>query len=87
MNIHAERNLIKQLHQYVDAEYIYLNNKSQVRIDSFEHSYMYVLDTNSLFRYETKDDHLIELLQLDHVISEKQIIEVFQQVPARKKNL
>ena len=87
LNIHAERNLIKQLHQYVDAEYIYLNNKSQVRIDSFEHSYMYVLDTNSLFRYETKDDHLIELLQLDHVISEKQIIEVFQQVPARKKNL
>lgn len=84
LNIHIERNLSQQLHQYIDAEYIFLDNKRCVKLDHFEHSFMYVLDTTSLFRYETKDDSLTELIQLDCITSESQIIEVLQQTSKEK---
>ncbi len=80
LNINVERNLTKQLRQYVGAEYILLGSGLKTRIDSFEHTYMYVIDTNSLYCYEAENDCLIELIQLDKVVAVKQITDILSNV-------
>lgn len=76
LNVNIERNLTEQLRQYVAAEYLFLSSGSHKRLDDFERAYMYVIDTNSFFRYEPQNDCLIELIQLDHVMSVEQIAEI-----------
>lgn len=79
LNIHTERNLSNQLRRYVGAEYLFLDNGMHTKLDNFERSYMYVIDTNSLFQYDATKDFLIELIRLDDVISAHQIVELLRQ--------
>ena len=69
LNIHLERNLHGQLMQYVDADYLFLDNGATRRIVDFERSFMYVIDTNGFYRYDTIADTLTELIRLDDVIT------------------
>ena len=76
LNVNIERNLTEQLRHYVGTEHLFLDSGSHKKLDDFERAYMNVIDTNSFFRYDPKDDCLIELIQLDHVISVEQIAEI-----------
>lgn len=66
LNISIERDLCGQLNQYVSADYLYLLNHEKPLYD-FERANMYVIDTNSLYKYDTKSQVLQELLRLDEV--------------------
>lgn len=76
LNIHTEKNLIKQLQQYVNAECIILKQgKSKIvyEITEFEKTYMYVIDTCGLYRYEVASNRLIKIADLDEITNIEQI--------------
>ena len=67
LNIQLEKNLRAQLKQYINAEYLYLTKNSTEQITDFERNFMYVIDTEALYRYDSLTDSLTELIQLDNV--------------------
>ena len=75
LNIHLENNLHGQLQQYVQADYLYLDQAATKRVDDFERSFMYVIDTEALYLYETATNALTELINLDNVHSIDDIVQ------------
>ena len=69
LNVFLERNLNGQLKQYVNADYLYLKKGEAVPIFDFERRFMYVIDTNAFYRYDTEADVIHELIKLDDVHS------------------
>ena len=67
LNIHLERNLNGQLRQYVCADYLFLDKGATRKVAEFERDFMYVIDTNAFYRYDTVADTLTELIRLDDV--------------------
>lgn len=67
LNIHLERNLTGQLRQYVCADYLFLDKGATRKIIEFERDFMYVIDTNAFYRYDTVENTLTELVRLDDV--------------------
>ena len=67
LNVQLERNLSGQLRQYVHSDYLFLDQKLTKRISDFEREYMYVIDTEAFYRYNTAADTLTKLIQLDAV--------------------
>lgn len=67
LNIQLERDLRGQLKQYVNADYLYLDKDSTRKIIDFERNYMYVIDTNAFYRYDSVSDKVAELIRLDDV--------------------
>lgn len=75
LNIRLERDLVGQLKQYTDADYLYLNKQETRRIEDFERNFMYVIDTYGLYRYDRQQDELKMLIDLDEV---KKIEDILQ---------
>ena len=69
LNIHIERDLIHQLKQYVNSDYLWLNNNPEQKTSQYERRYMYVIDTNAFYRFDAKQNVLRELIRLDDVHS------------------
>jgi len=69
LNILLEKNLHRQLKQYVNADNLYLNKNDPASIKEFERRFMYVIDTNAFYRYDTLSDELHKLIALDDVHS------------------
>lgn len=67
LNVHLEKDLHGQLKQYVNADYLYLDKEATEKIDDFERRFMYVIDTEALYCYDTLADTLTELVKLDDV--------------------
>ena len=74
LNIHLERNLPDQLKQYVQADYLFLDKDKTKRVSDFERNFMYVIDTEALYRYDTATDSLTTLVCMDDVHSNENII-------------
>lgn len=73
LNTKIEKNLSRQLQQYIRAERIFLKQGEPKAITDFEKAYIYVIDTDAFFRYEAETDCLIELVKLDALTSVDQI--------------
>lgn len=69
LNIHMEKDLPSQLTQYTGADYLLLNKQAGTKITDFERNYMYVIDTDALYRFDTVTSCLIELIRLNDVHS------------------
>lgn len=67
LNVSIERDLHRQLNQYVNADCINLNKKQDTVIYEFERNYMYVIDTNMFYIYDVNKQLLQELLLIDNV--------------------
>ncbi|MBQ8163187.1 MAG: hypothetical protein IJZ93_02310 [Clostridia bacterium] len=65
LNINLEKNLIEQLKQYINAEYVYLTNEKNCKIYDFEKEYIFVIDTLAIYKYSVKSNQLTKLLSLD----------------------
>ena len=78
LNVQLERNLHQQLKQYVNADYLYLDKACSKKVEDFERRYMYVIDTEALYRYDTVSDNLQYLLSLDDVNSIDDVIAVLK---------
>lgn len=77
LNILLEKDLISQLHQYIDAEYIYLSNEHDIKTTDFERNYMYVIDVFSFYKFTPQNNQLIKLFDLDEINSNEDIISKF----------
>lgn len=66
LNVLLEQDLKGQLRQYIGADYLYLDKEAK-KIDDFERSFMYVIDTEAFYRYDVTSDTLVELIRLDDV--------------------
>lgn len=75
LNVHLEKDLLGQLKQYVNADYLYLKKDKKETVSDFERSFMYVIDTNAFYKYDTGTDTIQKLIDLDNVHS----IEDFRQ--------
>ena len=67
LNVQLEKNLCGQLKQYVNADYLYIDKDATEKITDFERKFMYVIDTEALYRYDTETDTLSKLVILDDV--------------------
>lgn len=67
LNIWLERDLVGQLKQYLDADYLYLTKQETKRITDFERDYIYVIDTCGFYRYDRALDDVTMLINLDDV--------------------
>lgn len=73
LNVQLEKDLYGQLQQYICADYLYLDKDATKRVDSFERKFMYVIDTEALYRYDADSNALVELVRLDDVHDIKDI--------------
>ena len=78
LNVQLERNLSGQLQQYVHANYLFLDQKLTRKVSDFEREYMYVIDTDAFYRYDTAADTLTELIRLDDVHNIRDIEQFLQ---------
>ena len=74
LNIALESDLISQLNQYINADYIYLSSESNSVITDFEKQYMFVIDVYSVYKYIVKSGKLIKMFDLDEVKNKDDII-------------
>ena len=65
INIYLQPNLINQLKQYTNSDYLYLDNNSTSKIIDYERNYIFVIDTECLYVYEVNNNKLIKLIDLD----------------------
>lgn len=73
LNIHIEKNLIEQLNQYINADYIYLTNLLDRELRDFERDYMYVIDVFGLYKYIPKLRQLKVVTLLDDIKTKEDI--------------
>ncbi len=73
LNILLEKDIKKQLNKYINAEYIYLTNKSNSRINNFERDFMFVIDMFSLYKYMPRTNELVSVFNLDEINTIKDI--------------
>ena len=74
LNIALESDLVSQLNQYINADYIYLSSESNSVITDFEKQYMFVIDVYSVYKYIVKSGKLIKMFDLDEVKNKDDII-------------
>lgn len=74
LNIALESNLIAQLEQYVNADYICLSGDDAKRITDFENTFMLVMDVYSVYRYDSDSRQIEKLFDLDELKSKTDII-------------
>lgn len=67
LNVQLEKDLCGQLKQYINADYLYLDKAATRQVSDFERGFMYVIDTDALYRYDATSDTLVELVRLDDV--------------------
>ena len=78
LNIALESDLISQLNQYINADYIYLSSESNSAITDFEKQCMFVIDVYSVYKYVVKSGKLIKMFDLDEVKNKDDIINKMQ---------
>ncbi len=76
LNVHVERDLNGQLQQYISADRIFL--KKEEIVENFEKEYMFVIDTKTLYRYDSKEKCLTELIEIGHVTSAEDVRKALQ---------
>ena len=74
LNIALETDLISQLNQYINADYIYLSSESNSVITDFEKQYMFVIDVYSVYKYTVADNKLVKAFDLDDIVDKNDII-------------
>lgn len=74
LNIALEKDLISQLEQYINADYIYLSTEHKKQITDFERKYMFVIDVYSVYQYTAIDKTLTKLFDLDELKSPNDIL-------------
>ena len=74
LNIYLEHDLHDQLKQYVNANYIFLDKEKTKKVSDFERNFMYVIDTEAFYRYDTATDSLTSLVRLDDVHSIENVV-------------
>lgn len=74
LNIELEADIISQLEQYINAEYICLCNAQNDIITDFERKFMFVIDVYSVYRYDAKDKKITKLFELDEIKNNGDII-------------
>lgn len=74
LNIALESDLISQLNQYIDAEYVCLSNDQHNITTEFEKEFMFVMDVYALYRYNAKNKTLVKLFDLDEITDKDDII-------------
>lgn len=67
LNIHIEHDLIGQLQKYITSDFLWLDNKRTKKLENFERDYMYVIDTEAIYRYTPKDNQIVEIIRLDEL--------------------
>lgn len=77
LNINLEINLIQQLNQYVLADYIYLDYKSNQKTYDFERDYMFVIDSHGIYKYFARTQQLIKVKELDDIKNLSDLKEIF----------
>ena len=61
LNINLEIDLKAQLKKYIRSDYVFLDNKHKKRLDLYERNFMFVIDTEAIYKY-TYDDDAIEII-------------------------
>lgn len=74
LNIALESDLISQLNQYINADYICLSSESNSVITDFEKQYMFVIDVYSVYKYTVADNKLVKAFDLDDIVDKNDII-------------
>lgn len=74
LNIALENDLISQLNQYINADYIYLTNEQIEKVTDFEKEFMFVIDVYSVYKYIPKMKQLIKLFDLDGLKNNSEVI-------------
>ena len=74
LNIALEANLVSQLEQYINAEYICLSNEQNNNITDFEKEFMFVIDVYSVYKYDVNSKKLSMIFELDDIKSKKDIV-------------
>ena len=67
LNISLEKDLISQLEQYINADYIYLTTEQNDKLTDFERNYMYVIDAYAVYKYTAANRKLTKLFDLDEL--------------------
>ncbi len=65
LNIHIEKDLIGQLRKYITSEYVYLDNKHLNKLENFEREFMFVIDTEAIYKYTYSRNVIEVLVRLD----------------------
>lgn len=74
LNIAIEKDLITQLNQYINADYICLTNDATKKTTEFEKSFMYVIDVYSFYKYDVIGKHLSKVFDLDEIKNTEDIL-------------
>ena len=74
LNVALEEDLISQLEQYINAEYICLSNVQNDITTDFERNFMFVIDVYSVYKYDVKKQKLLKEFDLDEINNETDII-------------
>ena len=61
LNINIEIDLKGQLKKYIKSEYLFLDSKRQKRLDLYERDFMFIIDTEAIYKY-TYDQDVIEIV-------------------------
>ena len=80
LNIALENDLIRQLNQYICADYIYLSNDANEQTTDFEKDFMFVIDVYSVYKYTVKTRTLIKIFDLDDIANKDDIISQIKKV-------
>ena len=57
--------MTQQLNQYILADYIYLDNKTNQKTYNFERDYMFIIDSYAIYKYITKTQQIDIIKKLD----------------------
>lgn len=74
LNVALEKDLISQLNQYINAEYVCLSNDQNNTITDFEKNFMLVIDVYSVYRYDVKVKKITKVFDLDEIKNKEDII-------------
>ena len=80
LNVLLEKDIVRQLKQYINADYIYLTNEHKTKITDFEKNYMYVIDVFSLYKFFPSNYKLIKIFDLDEITSVGDIIKKMKEL-------
>ena len=80
LNVALEKDLLSQLDQYINAEYICLTNDQNNIITDFEKEFMFVIDVYSVYRYDVKVKGLTKVFDLDGIRNKMDVITEMKKV-------
>ena len=75
LNILLEKDIIAQLKQYINAEYLYLTNDYTKRVTDFERTYMYIIDVFGFYKFLPNENKIIKLFDLDELKKVEDIVQ------------